>query len=93
MSSIVLVFLLVCAFAAGLGLGLVVALRPRAIRTTQYKAPPGEVYFGRSGTEEDHPDDIERQGSHLARPPNGLAYSGRSYEDRYAGMDERRIID
>ncbi len=50
-----------------------------------------EVYFGRDD-EDDHPADIDRQGSHLVPAPVA-AVSKRSWDARYDGMDDRRILD
>lgn len=65
------------------------------LREQHWQAPKvtSEVYFGRD-TEDDHPGDIERQGSHLVPAPSGAAYlSGRDYDHRYDGMDDRRLLD
>lgn len=80
MSNTVITLLVVFAFAAGLGLGLVTVLRPRAPSLEQKLAErqrreESTVYFGRD--DKDHPDDIERQG---ALTPQ------RAVEHRYDGM-------
>lgn len=101
-SLLILVF--VCGLATGAGLFLIWYLRddPKPKHRPEQKTESmiyfgrdvGETRYTRDGLDEDdHPHDIERQGSHPARPPSGLAYSGRSYEDRYAGIEDRRIID
>lgn len=42
--------------------------------------------------EDDHPGDVERQGSmHVPRATAG--HSARPYDERYAGMDEGRLLD
>jgi hypothetical protein len=83
MSNLMITLLVVFAFAAGLGVGLVTILRPRAPSLEQKLAERqrrdhvrGEVYFGR---DDDHPDDIERQG---ALAPQ------RAVEHRYDGMTD-----
>jgi len=65
------------------------------LRENRWQAPKvtSEVYFGRDD-EDDHPGDIERQGSHLVAAPNGVAHrSGRDFDHRYDGMDDQRVLD
>jgi hypothetical protein len=80
MNSTVIALLVVLAFASGIGVGLVMLLRPSPERRRQIRQEEAtaaryreyakrlreqkaesEVYFGRD--DNDHPDDIERQGS------------------------------
>jgi hypothetical protein len=78
MSNTVITLLVVLAFAAGLGLGLVTILRPRRstpvvmsakdYKDTFMRKPPkteSTVYFGRDDNDDpNHPHDIERAASH-----------------------------
>jgi hypothetical protein len=82
MSNTVITLLVVFAFAAGLGLGLVTVLRPRAPSLEQKLAERqrrdhtrSEVYFGRDD-DNDHPDDIERQGSLFPQRAAAHRYDG-----------------
>jgi hypothetical protein len=75
MSNTVITLLVVFAFAAGLGLGLVTILRPRKPEPRAGQKTESTVYFGRD--DKDHPDDIERQGSLSPQ---------RDPEHRYDGM-------
>jgi hypothetical protein len=78
MSNTVITLLVVFAFAAGLGLGLVTILRPRQPKTMAGQKTESTVYFGRDDNDDpNHPHDIERQGSLF--PP-------RAVEHRYDGM-------
>lgn len=82
MSNLMIALLTVFAFASGLGLGLVLVMRPKP--PAPGKRPESTVYFGR---DDDHPDDIERQGSHLVPAPSASPYvNGRDYGARYDGM-------
>jgi hypothetical protein len=69
MSNTVIALLVVFAFAAGLGVGLVTVLRPRNdLRQVHDKRrreqKDSAVYFGRDDNDPDHPHDIERQHAH-----------------------------
>jgi hypothetical protein len=74
MSNTVITLLVVFAFAAGLGLGLVTILRPRKPEPRAGQKTESTVYFGRDVGEtrytrdglddEDHPHDIERAAAH-----------------------------
>lgn len=93
MSNLMIALLTVFAFAAGLGLGLVLVMRPRPSQpvSTQHlnqhlsglqrrrEQEGSTVYFGRDDKDDDHPHDIERQGSLF--PP-------RDAEHRYDGMKD-----
>ncbi len=92
----------------GLGLGLIIGFvlghgsgRREAFKLTERRWRPvdSEVYYGKDvapsrwarDDEDDHPADIERQGSHLVPAPTA-AVSKRSWDERYDGMDERRVL-
>lgn len=78
MSNTVIALLVVFAFAAGLGLGLVTTLRPRRPKTRAGQKTESTVYFGRDDNDDpDHPRDIERQGTLAPQ---------RAVEHRYDGM-------
>lgn len=69
MSNLMITLLVVFAFAAGIGIGLIVRLRPKPpsyeqkLAARQDRGPvESTVHFGRSD-DDDHPHDIERQGS------------------------------
>lgn len=92
---------LMLALGAGIGAGvgfLIGALTPRRDDGPGPAAEPhGEIYYGDGRwqprhDEDDHPADIERQGSHLVPAP-AAAVSKRSWDERYDGMDERRLLD
>lgn len=80
MSNLMITLLTVFAFAAGLGLGLVLVMRPKPVkpRRTEERVH-SEVYFGRDDKDDDHPHDIERQGS---------LFPQRDAEHRYDGMTD-----
>lgn len=84
MSNVMIALLTVFAFAAGLGLGLVLVMRPKP-PARKGQRTESTVYFGRN--DDDHPDDIERAGSHLVPAPSASPYvNGRDYGARYDGM-------
>jgi hypothetical protein len=69
MSNTLIALLVVFAFATGLGLGLIVVMRPRAPSLEQKLAErqrreESTVYFGRDDSDPDHPHDIERAAAH-----------------------------
>jgi hypothetical protein len=39
--------------------------------------------------DDDHPDDVERQGSHLVPQVSGWPFTGRRYENRYDGIADK----
>jgi hypothetical protein len=86
MSNLMIALLTVFAFAAGLGLGLVLVMRQKTpsyeqkLAARQDRGPVNStVYFGRDDKDDDHPHDIERQGSRFAP---------RDAEHRYDGMTD-----
>lgn len=87
MSNLMIALLTVFAFAAGLGLGLVLVMRQKtpsyeqklAARQDRGSRVESTVHFGRDDKDDDHPHDIERQGSLF--PP-------RDAEHRYDGMTD-----
>lgn len=80
MSNTVITLLVVFAFAAGLGLGLVTVLRPRKSEPRAGQKTESTVYFGRDDNDDpNHPHDIERQGA--------LALQ-RAVAHRYDGMTD-----
>jgi hypothetical protein len=65
MSNTVITLLVVFAFAAGLGMGLVTILRPRKPGPRAGQKTESTVYFGRDDNDDpNHPHDIERAASH-----------------------------
>jgi hypothetical protein len=65
MSNTVITLLVVFAFAAGLGLGLVTILRPRKPEPRAGQKTESTVYFGRDDKDDpNHPHDIERAAAH-----------------------------
>lgn len=93
----------------GTGLGLCIGWllaysrgrRDERVLTAQQWEPPtsellDEDYRRRwaRDDEDDHPADIERQGSHLVPAPSGARFqSDRPYDERYDGLEARRILD
>lgn len=81
MSNTLIALLVVFAFAAGLGVGLVTVLRPRAPSLEQKLAErqrreESTVYFGRDDSDPDHPGDIERQGAVIYTRDPANRYGG-----------------
>lgn len=81
MSNTLIALLVVFAFAAGLGVGLVTVLRPRAPSLEQKLAErqrreESTVYFGRDDSDPDHPGDIERQGAMIYTRDPARRYDG-----------------
>lgn len=70
MSNTLIALLVVFAFAAGLGVGLVIMLNPRGkpskpITNRQLNEHIDSIiHFGRDDNDPDHPHDIERQHAH-----------------------------
>lgn len=89
MSSTVVGLLVAMAFGVGTCCGFVVSAllsagRDEASPPSADSKPESTVYFGR---DDDHPDDIERQGSHPVPAPSASPYvNGRDYGARYDGM-------
>lgn len=78
MSNLMIALLTVFAFAGGLGLGLVLVMRPPSVKPRRGEEHVHSgIYFGRDDKDDDHPHDIERQGSRFAQ---------RDAEHRYDGM-------